>query len=93
MQRRQRFHITGRVQGVGFRWFTVQAAERRGVVGWVENRRDGSVSGEAQGSSEALADLINELRQGPGFSRVDDVAVEELPVRVGAEAERSFQIQ
>ncbi len=92
MQRRQRFHITGRVQGVGFRWFTVQAAERCGVVGWVENRRDGSVSGEAQGSSEALADLINELRQGPGFSRVDDIAMEELPVRVGAEAERSFQV-
>ncbi len=93
MQRRQSFHITGRVQGVGFRWFTVQAAERCGVVGWVQNGRDGSVCGEAQGLAAALVDLMNELQQGPGFSRVDDIAMEELPVRVGAEAERSFQIR
>ena len=93
MQRRQGFQVTGRVQGVGFRWFTVQAAERCGVVGWVQNLRDGSVGGEAQGAAAALVNLMNELWQGPGFSSVDDVAVEELPVRMGAEAERSFQIR
>jgi len=92
MQRR-RFHVTGRVQGVGFRWFTLQAAQRRGVVGWVENRRDGSVHGEAQGAAEALSVLVEELRRGPGFSRVDDVDVEDLPVREGSEAESSFEIR
>ena len=90
MNYRRRCYITGRVQGVGFRWFTLQAAQRCGVVGWVQNQRDGSVLAEAQGSAEALADLIDELRRGPGFSQVDDIAVEELPVREGAEAESSF---
>ena len=93
MLRRQGFQVAGRVQGVGFRWFTVQAAERCDVVGWVKNRRDGSVCGEAQGSPAALVDLMDELRQGPGFSSVDEIVVEELPVRVGAEAERSFEIR
>ncbi len=92
MQRRS-FHVTGRVQGVGFRWFTLQAGRRCRVVGWVGNRRDGSVHGEAQGSAEALSDLVQELRRGPGFSRVDDVDVQELPVREGSEAENSFEIR
>jgi len=92
MQRRS-FHVTGRVQGVGFRWFTLQAARRCQVVGWVGNRRDGSVHGEAQGSAEALSDLVEELRRGPGFSRVDDVEVQKLPVRGSSEAENSFEIR
>lgn len=90
---RQGFHVTGRVQGVGFRWFTIQAARRCGVVGWVENRRDGSVQGEAQGPQAALANLIEELRRGPAFSRVDDVTVRELPVREGLHAESSFDVR
>ncbi|MHC5072183.1 MAG: acylphosphatase, partial [Planctomycetota bacterium] len=43
MDHRRRYHITGRVQGVGFRWFTLHAAQQCGVVGWVQNQRDGSV--------------------------------------------------
>lgn len=90
---RQSFHVTGRVQGVGFRWFTIQAARRCGVVGWVENLRDGSVRGEAQGSPAALSHLMEAVRRGPAFSRVDDVAIQELPVREGSEAESSFEIR
>ncbi len=90
---RSSFHITGRVQGVGFRWFTLEAARRCQVVGWVENRRDGSVYGEAQGPKEVVAHLIETLRRGPGFSRVDAVDVHELPLREGPEAEGSFEIR
>ena len=42
-QVRRRLRIEGRVQGVGFRWFTLSAARREAVVGWVKNDRDGSV--------------------------------------------------
>ncbi|MHC4079206.1 MAG: acylphosphatase [Planctomycetota bacterium] len=93
MDHRRRYHITGRVQGVGFRWFTLHAAQRCGVVGWVQNQRDGSVLAEAQGTAEALSNLMDELRQGPGFSRVADIAVQELPVREGADSEDSFEIR
>ena len=93
VHQRSRFHVTGQVQGVGFRWFTLQAARRSGVVGWVRNERDGSVLGEAQGASEALRGLIEKLRQGPGFSHVEDVAVEELPLQEGVQAEQSFEIR
>ena len=78
---------------MGFRWFTVQAARRSGAVGWVQNQRDGSVLGEAQGPDEALADLVAQLRVGPGFSRVEDVALENLPVLEGGRAETAFDIR
>lgn len=87
------FRVTGRVQGVGFRWFVLEVARRFQLVGWVENRRDGSVHGEAQGTAEALERLIGELRRGPGFSRVDDVDVQQLPLREDSEAEHLFEIR
>ena len=65
------FRVVGRVQGVGFRWWTRRTAMELGLHGWVRNERDGSVVVHAGGSSEALARFEDALRRGPTASRVD----------------------
>ena len=72
-----RFRVRGRVQGVGFRWFVLQAARAEGLSGWVRNLPDGSVEALAAGSDEALDRFREALRRGPRASRVE--SVEELP--------------
>lgn len=67
--------ISGRVQGVGFRRFARNAAERFGVECNPINLRDGRVFVLAEGRREALELLINELRKGPTFAHVEDVDV------------------
>ena len=74
---RRRFVITGRVQGVGFRWFAHDAAMREGVDGWVRNRPDGSVEAEIEGDVETVARVEAALRRGPSASRVDSVDVDD----------------
>ena len=76
----RRLIISGRVQGVFYRGWTVEAARALGVGGWVRNRRTGEVEIVATGSAEAVDALIERCRQGPPSARVDDIAVEELPV-------------
>lgn len=73
-----RIIVTGMVQGVGFRWFIIRAAEKTGVTGWVRNRYDGSVEIEAEGTRGEVEALIKEAGTGPTFSRVTDVKVEWL---------------
>lgn len=68
----------GRVQGVGFRWFVQNCANRYGVKGYVQNRPDGSVLIIAAGT-QALLDLFTEeVRQGNRHAQVDDLTVTEL---------------
>jgi len=67
--------VSGRVQGVGFRRFARNAAERFGVDCNPINLRDGSVFVLAEGRREALELLINELRKGPTFAHVEEVDV------------------
>ena len=77
----RRFLISGRVQGVGFRWFAREAARREGVVGWVRNLPDGCVEAYARGDLDAVVRVERALRSGPRGSRVDSVEVEiESPV-------------
>jgi len=68
--------VRGRVQGVGFRYWTQQQALRRGLEGFVRNRRDGSVEAAFAGSADVVAEMMEALREGPTGSRVD--AIEEL---------------
>jgi acylphosphatase len=75
----RRFVVTGRVQGVGFRWFVEREAAQLNITGWVRNRENGSVEVMATGSREQLATLHGRLHEGPRAARVDDVAVSPAP--------------
>lgn len=66
--------VRGEVQGVGFRWFTRDAAVAAGVAGWVRNRRDGSVEAVLRGSADAVDTVIDAMREGPGHARVVELA-------------------
>jgi acylphosphatase len=74
----RRFLIRGRVQGVGFRFFTQHVAAREGVHGWVRNRPDGDVEAQAEGDAEAVERFERAMRHGPPGARVDDVEVDAL---------------
>lgn len=67
--------VSGRVQGVGFRRFARNAAERLGIESNPINLRDGRVFIIAEGRREAVDLYINELRKGPMFAHVEDVDV------------------
>ena len=64
------FRVTGRVQGVGFRWWTRAQAIRLGLDGTVRNADDGSVEVHARGPEPALAELERLLNEGPPHARV-----------------------
>ncbi|MCH9274914.1 acylphosphatase [Bifidobacterium amazonense] len=72
--------VTGMVQGVGFRYSTVEQARRLGLAGWVRNRFDGSVEVEAQGGRAKVAQLISWLKVGPRWAHVEQVEVRSIPV-------------
>jgi acylphosphatase len=73
----RRLRLTGRVQGVFFRAWTAEQAERRDVAGWIRNCRDGSVEALVQGEADAVSALIEALHRGPPSARVEGVEVEE----------------
>ena len=68
--------IEGRVQGVGFRYFTQEAALREGVTGWVRNRPDGQVEALVEGDAEAVTRIERALRSGPRGARVDRIDID-----------------
>ncbi len=75
-----RVHISGSVQGVGFRDATRQCAQSLGVMGWVRNTEDGSVEVHAEGDQSAVVELVEFLHKGPPGAAVTDVAVEKARV-------------
>jgi acylphosphatase len=75
----RRYVVSGRVQGVGFRWFVEREAATLGITGWVRNRDDGRVEVMATGTQEQLGALNARLSEGPRAARVDEVAVSSAP--------------
>lgn len=76
--------ISGRVQGVGFRYATARQAASLGLAGFVRNRSDGGVEAEFEGEREPLEQMLEWCRNGPSYARVTDVAPtweEDVPAR------------
>ncbi len=71
----QHLRITGRVQGVGYRWHMARQARALGLTGWVRNRQDGSVEAQASGPADAVQALVDWAHHGPELARVDGVVV------------------
>jgi acylphosphatase len=65
--------VSGVVQGVGFRYFVVDASAAAGVVGWVRNLRDGRVEFVAEGARSSLDRMVADVRRGPRGGRVEHV--------------------
>ena len=75
----RRYLVSGRVQGVGFRYFVQDAAVREGVSGFVRNVPGGRVEAQVEGELEAVTRVERALAQGPPGARVEDLAVEPIP--------------
>jgi acylphosphatase len=80
----RRYLVSGRVQGVGFRYFAKDVADREGVSGWVRNLSDGRVEALVEGEEEAVTRVERALWQGPGGARVAAVAVDDTEPPSGA---------
>jgi acylphosphatase len=83
------FEVDGRVQGVGFRWFAKQCAQRKGITGWAMNRADGCVEVAAKGGEEELQKFRLELQKGPPGAHVS--AIRDLPLISESELGDSFK--
>jgi acylphosphatase len=82
--------VKGKVQGVGFRYFTEDKAAAYLLTGWVRNSRDGSVEIEAQGDSGSLTLFCGEIKEGPVAASVRDLIIGELPIVQG---EKDFVVR
>jgi acylphosphatase len=74
-RRSVRVRLEGRVQGVGFRYWTERAASDLGLDGWVRNRRDGGVEAVFSGDADRVTEMLERCEQGPPSARVDFVKV------------------
>lgn len=81
--------VSGRVQGVGFRYFALMAANELGLTGFVRNCDNGNVEIEVQGSEENLLKFNSKLNRGNGFSRVEDISIKSIAL---VENEKKFNI-
>jgi len=76
----RRFLVSGRVQGVGYRYFAERSAHQTGVTGWARNLDDGRVEVHANGTSKQLDDFEARLRTGPHYADVRSVEASDVPV-------------
>ena len=67
--------ITGKVQGVGFRYFVLRQAQEHNITGRVSNKPNGDVEAFAQGEKADLEQFIAKVKEGPSFSRVEDISL------------------
>lgn len=73
MMKRAHFIVEGRVQGVCYRMYACEEAQRLGITGWVRNKSDGTVEIIAEGEEKALGDFLVWCRRGPSYARVTGV--------------------
>ena len=78
---RRRWHFTGNVQGVGFRYYARYSAQHLGLTGWVANNWDGSVTMEAQGERAALDELVPTIERTNRWARIENTETTELPLK------------
>jgi acylphosphatase len=71
--------VGGKVQNVGFRFYTRKTAVSLGICGFVKNMRDGSVYIEAEGEADAVRAFIHWCKKGPEWARVAEMQVEDKP--------------
>jgi len=86
----RRFLVSGRVQGVGYRYFAMSAAEQLGVSGYAKNLADGRVEVYAIGTVPQLRQFARELQRGPRFAAVD--AVSEAEAEILADFSSHFSV-
>lgn len=72
--------LSGRVQGVGFRAFTRKQASSLGINGWVKNLADGRVEIKIEGAPSSVKQMINRVKEGPSFARVEDIEINDEEV-------------
>lgn len=72
--------VDGRVQGVGFRYFTQMIASSLNLTGWCENLMNGKVQIEVQGTEENIHSFISKIKHGNTFCRVSNVELVNIPV-------------
>ncbi|SNU97331.1 Acylphosphatase [Megamonas hypermegale] len=82
--------LTGRVQGVGLRFFTMENASKLGLTGWVKNMADGTVHLEVQGEDSVITEFVNIIKKGNFIINVETFDAEEIPV---IEEEKAFIIR
>lgn len=76
----RRVRVAGQVQGVFFRAWTREQAERLDVFGWIRNCPDGSVEAHIEGPEDRVEQVIQLLRRGPSGARVDDLQISEAEI-------------
>lgn len=76
---RSHIFVEGRVQGVGFRYFTLENANRYGIKGWVRNTFKDQVEIVAEGTQDQMDQFISSVRRGPGGAFVQEMKIEKLP--------------
>lgn len=86
-----RWVVSGRVQGVGFRYFVLRRANTMGLAGWVSNLPDGRVEVAARGPADAISRLEQALRSGPPMSQVSNVDRSDISDEV--DMPKSFEIR
>lgn len=82
--------VRGRVQGVGFRFFTINLASKYKLTGSVRNMDNGMVEIEVQGEKNTIDSFISEIKKGNYFIRVDDISIKAIDLKP---KEKSFQLK
>ena len=87
-----RLHVTiqGRVQGVGYRYFVIQTAQKLGITGWVRNCANRDVESEAQGSENLVEEFLKQIKTGHPWARIDRIVKETITAQAG---EKNFELR